>query len=64
MTLDQIKQALAEGKRVHWANDGYEVIRDNIGQYLIIYEHNGSAIGLTHMDGVSLNGIPSEFYIS
>lgn len=28
MTLSEIKQALADVKRVHWSNVGYDVIYD------------------------------------
>ena len=61
MNLEQIKTALANGQRVYWVNNGYEVIRDSIGQYLIQYE-DGSCIGLTHQDGQTLNGKEKEFF--
>ena len=67
MTLEQIKQAIADGKRVYWANDGYEVIRDKCGQYLIVWDRGGrneNCIGLTWQDGVTVNGKAEEFYIS
>lgn len=60
MTLEQIKQAIAEGKKVYWASALYEVIKDNIGQYLI--KCGGSCIGLTWADGVTLNGKEEEFF--
>jgi len=58
----EIKAALAEGKRVFWVHSGYEVIRDSISQYLIIFKPNGHAIGLTWKDGVTLNGNPADFF--
>lgn len=61
MNLEQIKTALANGQRVYWVHNGYEVIRDSIGQYLIQYE-DGSCIGLTHQDGQTLNGKEEEFF--
>ena len=61
MNLEQIKTALANGERVYWVHNGYEVIRDNLGHYLIQYE-DGHCIGLTHRDGVTLNGKEKEFF--
>ena len=62
MTVKEIKQALGQGLKVYWSHDGYEVRKDSIGQYLIVYKHPYHAIGLTNKDG-NLNGDPSKFYI-
>lgn len=62
MNLQQIKQAIADGKKVYWASALYEVIKDNIGQYLIKCKSNGHCIGLTWADGVTLNGKEEEFF--
>lgn len=62
MTVKEIKQALKQGLKVYWSHDGYEVRRDNIGQYLIVYQYPYYAIGLTNKDG-NLNADPSKFYI-
>ena len=62
MTLQEIKDAIEAGKKVHWANEGYEVIRDSIGQYLIVWTQSGNCIGLTWQDGVTLNGKPQDFF--
>ena len=35
MTLAEIKEAIAEGKKVYWSNLSYEIIKDNKDQYLI-----------------------------
>lgn len=64
MNLQEIKTAVDAGKRVHWANAGYSVIRDSLGQYLIVYGLNGFTIGLTHRDGVTLNGDEEQFFIA
>jgi hypothetical protein len=62
MTLEQIKSAVLNGKTVHWKNESYEV-----GQMLdywhIACVHNANYIGLTHQDGVTMNGQPEDFYI-
>jgi hypothetical protein len=63
MTLEEIKAAVDAGNRVHWINSGYLVTRDDLGQYLITFTRNGSAIGLTSRDGTRLNGQPDEFFI-
>jgi len=63
MTLEEIKQAIAAGKKVYWSNKGYSVIKDNIGQYLIYRKDNEYCIGLTWRDGVTLNGKESQFFI-
>ena len=63
MTLNEIKYAVETGRSVHWANDGYSVIKDNLGQFLVIFEPNQSCIGLTWRDGITLNGKEADFYI-
>lgn len=64
MTLYQIKGAIELGLSVKWANDGYDVIQDSLGQYLIKYWPNGHCFGLTHSNGVTLNGAESQFYVA
>lgn len=64
MTLNEIKTAVDAGNRVHWVNSGYVVTRDVLGQYLITFTRNGSAIGLTSRDGTRLNGKPDEYFIA
>ncbi len=62
MNVEQIKQAVDDGKKVYWTNCGYQVVKDDIGQYFITYKHNNYCIGLTWRDGVTLNGEESDFY--
>lgn len=62
MNLEQIKQAVDAGRRVCWASPAYEVIRDSLGRYLIRCTANDDCIGLTHRDGVTLNGNPEHFF--
>ena len=64
MTLEEIKAAVDAGQTVHWANTGYIVHRDRLGQYLITYVPNGSCIGLTDREGQRLNGKEAEFFIA
>ncbi|NDV50054.1 hypothetical protein [Salipiger sp. PrR003] len=64
MTLDEIKAAVDAGQTVHWANTGYVVHKDRLGQYLITYVPNDSCIGLTDRSGHRLNGKEAEFFIA
>jgi len=64
MTLEEIKQAIDDGKTVHWANPGYVVVKDSLGQYLIKFTSNGHCIGLTWQDGVTVNGKPEQFFVA
>ena len=63
MNLKEIKKAIAAGKTVHWASSNYVVIKDSIGQYLIHCKGNDNYIGLTHQDGITMNGHEKDFYI-
>ncbi len=62
MTVAEIRNAIAAGKKVHWHNSSYEVIKDSKDQYLICHT-NGSCIGLTWADGETLNGKEEQFYV-
>ena len=62
MNLDEIKAAVERGETVHVGNDAYEVVKDKLGQWLIVCRLNGYTIGLTWLDGVTMNGKPEEFY--
>ena len=64
MTLEDIKAAVDSGQTVHWANTGYRVHRDDLGQYLITFLPNSSSIGLTDLCGQRLNGDEAEFFIA
>ena len=63
MKLCEIKEAVAEGKKVYWKNKGYEVIKDNIGQWLIHCNINDSYIGLTWRDEKTMNGEQKDFFV-
>lgn len=63
MTLEEIKKAIADGKKVYCGNESYEVILDSVGQYLIYRKINEYCIGLTWRDGVTMNGTEEEFFI-
>jgi len=63
MKLQEIKKAVDQGKPVRWASDIYHVEYWEDQGYHIRCTLNDHAIGLTHMDEVTLNGDESEFYI-
>jgi hypothetical protein len=61
-SLEEIREAVDKGHSVFHQNSAYQVIKDNLGQYLITH-NNGHTIGLTWRDGVTLNGKLEEFLI-
>jgi len=63
MNANEIRKAIDSGSKVYWSNYAYEVIKDSIGQYLIKCHINNSYIGLTHRDGVTLNGKEQDFFM-
>lgn len=63
MHVHEIKDAVDRGETVHWASPAYTVKRSERSQsYSVVCTHNGHAIGLTHRDGVTMNGAPIQFY--
>lgn len=64
MTLEQIKEAVLAGKTVHWATKGYTVQHHPIGGFNIICTSNDNCCGLTHRDGVTMNGDEDQFFIA
>jgi hypothetical protein len=63
MNLEQIKEAIESGENVFWKNNSYSVIKDSLGQYFIKCI-NGSCIGLTWLDGKTLNGEEADFCVA
>ena len=63
MNLEEIKASVESGETVHWANDQYRVIKADNGGWLVRCDTNGHCIGLTHLDGVTMNGEEEDFYI-
>jgi hypothetical protein len=67
MSLDEIKAAVDAGQTVHWHHEGYTVIKDNLGQYLIGYNIGGpreNYTGLTWRDGKTFDYDPADFFIA
>lgn len=66
MTLLEIMEAVDAGREVYWSNRGYRVIKDSLGRYLVgwnIGAPGENYWGLTHTDGVTLNGNPRDFFL-
>ena len=64
MTLTEIKAAVESGKTVYAGSPGYIVLKDQVGQWLIKYRGSDYCIGLTHQDGVTMNGKPEDFWVA
>lgn len=62
MTLEEIKQAVDDGKTVCWSHSGYEVIKSIRGEYYVLCKRNNDAVGLTRQDG-TLECKESDFFI-
>ena len=64
MNLEEIKAAIDRGDVVYWGNKCYRVIQDKLGRYLVKCLPNNCCWGLTHADGVTLNGRPPAFFLA
>ena len=64
MTLQEIIQAVAEGKTVHWRNNIYTVVATgaDVLDHYIVCNSNGYTTGLTSLDGV-MQEPEEDFYI-
>ena len=62
MNAQEIKAAVDAGRTVHYVNEGSTVIKDRLGRYLI-ESSSGHCIGLTWLDGSTLNGGAHDFYV-
>ncbi len=65
MSLQEIKQAIKQGKTVYWSNIGYIVKKVNEDYYIV--HHTGDTVGLTGQKGTEyenqLNGEENDFHI-
>jgi len=65
MTLQDIKAAVLAGNTVHWSTTAYAVkYSERADDFNIVYTPDGNCIGLTHQDGVTMNGKPEEFFLA
>ena len=63
MDLQTIKVAVLNGHTFYWSTSAYVVKYNERGGFNILYMPYGNCIGLTHKDGVTLNGKESEFFM-
>ena len=61
MELQDIKKSVDRGETVYWKNPGYQVVKNGTS-YDILCLQNDSRIGLTHQDGITMNGNENDFY--
>tara|TARA_X000001388_G_scaffold56758_1_gene42005 strand:- start:491 stop:796 length:306 start_codon:yes stop_codon:yes gene_type:complete len=61
-TAAKIKKLVHDGVQVYWANEGYIVSKDTLGNYNVINEYNNHCIGLTDKKGNLLNTNQKYFY--
>lgn len=45
ITQDEIEKMVNDGRNIYWYNEGYKVIKDSLGQFLIKH-HSGNCVGL------------------
>lgn len=62
MQLEQIMQAVEDGKTVCWKNEGYTVVKDRLNQWLVVYWPNGYTVGLMDRSG-RLMGLPEDYFV-
>lgn len=63
MNLQEIKAAVESGKTVYNGTQSYKVIKDDIGQWLIVCTFNDYCCGLTEVDGETLTDKPERFFL-
>lgn len=61
-TAEAIKAAIDAGYRVFWATLNYEVIKDDIPQYLVWSRFNDHFVGLTDIRGNLRAGEERQFF--
>lgn len=64
MTLEEIKQAVLDGKTVHWTSDEYIVASDNRVHFVVQRIKDKCCVALTWGDGKTLNGKEEDFYVA
>ena len=63
MTLQEIQSAVQAGQTVHWKTKAYEIVHDQIGQWLVVCRSTGGCWGLVWADKTTMNGKPWDFFI-
>jgi hypothetical protein len=63
MTLSEIQTAVLAGQTVHWQTKAYEIVHDQIGQWLVVCRSTGGCWGLVWADKTTMNGKPWDFFV-
>ena len=63
MTLSEIQSAVLAGQTVHWKTKAYEIVHDQIGQWLVVCRETGGCWGLVWADKTTMNGKPWDFFV-
>lgn len=66
MNLTEIKQAVREGKTVHWASTAYVVklsVKNDVEYWSIVCTWNNNCVSLTGSDDTKLEGKEEDFFI-
>ena len=63
MTLQEIQSAVQAGQTVHWKTKAYEIVHDQIGQWLVVCRSTGGCWGLVWADKTTMNGKPWDFFV-
>ena len=62
-SLSEIKEAVRQGKNVHWSNDNYKVFYDNkLDEFYVLSQSNNNMVGLTSKSGKLTHNI-NDFYV-
>jgi hypothetical protein len=61
MKTQEIKAAVDAGKKVHWKNGSYRVVKNK--SIYVVQGPSGSMTGLTWADGETLNGKEEDFFV-
>ncbi len=64
MNIEQVKEAIAQGKTVCVGSEAYQVKQAKNGLYNIVCKYNSNCVGLTWLDGKTLNCKESELFIN
>ena len=63
MTLEEIKEALSKNMVVYYKNANYIVARSGDEYFIVCLDGNSHTIGLTHDDGITMNGQMEDFFM-
>lgn len=59
ITQDEIEKMVRDGRDIYWKHEGYKVIKDSLGQFLIKHS-SGDCVGLS--SEFVYNNTSNDFY--